>query len=78
MNTAPIELPARWHGDPPRAGDYLKSPGRARVAYRVLEARRKDPRRNRMRYGYVFTVVRVAVDAIPKNARVCDWYWDPR
>ena len=71
------ELPARWSGNPPAPGDFLKSP-RGRIAYHILEVRRRNPRTNARRYGYVFLVERRRPEDIPAEATVHAWRWDPR
>lgn len=71
------KLTARWHGPMPLPGHFLKAP-KGRTAYEFVSARRINPRGNRRRYGYVFTVVRHPASSVPAAATVHEWRWDRR
>ena len=64
---------ARWDGEPPRIGDFLRSPGeRARYAYAIWDVDVKSPGR------LVLNVQRVDVSEVPAKATVHNWKWDAR
>lgn len=79
-----MKLRARWNGPAPRVGDYLMSPTRPRFAYRVLGVTVAgsrvtwDPVRRGEARRLTIDVERVAILAMPSNARVHDWRWDRR
>ena len=79
-----MKLRARWHGPPPRVGDYLASPTRPRFAYRVREVSRVDPlvrwdpaQKKELR-RLAIEVDRMPITKLPTAARVHDWRWDKR
>ena len=79
-----MKLRARWHGPPPRVGDYLASPTRPRFAYRVCGVRhvdplvRWDPARKAELHRLAIEADRVPIVELPTAARVHDWNWDKR
>lgn len=67
-----VTLHARWSGDPPQVGDYLRSQGAAaRFAYRIMEA---TPIGDRIK----LRCERIRADAVPDGATLHVWKWEPR
>lgn len=79
-----MKLRARWHGPPPRVGDYLASATRPRYAYCVrdvacIDSRVLwDPARKAELRRIVFEVDRLSITDLPRAARVHAWRWDKR
>lgn len=79
-----MKLRARWHGSPPRVGDYLASPTRPRFAYHVRGVAcvdslvRWDPVQKAELRRLAIEVDRVPIAELPAAARVHAWRWDAR
>ena len=77
-------LRARWAGPPPRAGEYLMAPSRARHAYRVLRVHVIGSRvtwdaENKVEVRRLLLgVERIEPGKVPKAAKVHAWHWDKR
>lgn len=67
-----VTLHARWTGDPPVAGDYMRSQGaHTRFAYRIVEV---TPNGSRLDLRCEQT----GAWEVPEGARVHVWKWDRR
>lgn len=69
-----VSMQARWHGEPPKVGEYLRSNGPGtRYAYRIASI---------VRLGqlnmYVIEAHRIETSAVPLNAMIHVWKWDSR
>jgi hypothetical protein len=80
-----MKLRARWTGGfEPHVGDYLMSEIRPRFAYKICEVSRVDkivswdPVLKTEFQRLEIAAERVALDAVPKTARVHPWRWDKR
>lgn len=79
-----MNLRARWHGPPPRAGDYLMSERRPRYAYRIEDVEHTssqvcwNPAAKVETHLLKFIVARVPVTSVPRHARIHPWKWDRR
>lgn len=79
-----MKLRARWHGSPPRVGDYLASPTRPRFAYHVrgidcVDALvHWDPVQKTELRRLAIEVNRLPIAELPATARVHAWRWDAR
>lgn len=79
-----MKLRARWTGAPPHVGDYLRSPLRPRLAYRICEVTRVnrivcwDPVLKTEFQHIEIAAERTPLNAVPKAARVHPWRWDKR
>ena len=79
-----MKLRARWIGPPPRVGDFLMPVVRPRFAYRIKKvinasshvhwdlAAKAEARQLQI------VADRVAMTAVPKDARIHPWKWDRR
>ena len=70
-------LRARWLGGAPFRGAFLIAP-RGQTAYRIVNVRRVNPRRNVRRYAFVLIVERWLLEDVPGDALVFEWRWDRR
>lgn len=71
-------LRARWEGDPPKVGEYLRSSVRPVYAYVIRGVRERRAYKLATARSLELVVDRVAADDVPADAIVHPWRWDPR
>lgn len=75
----PVSINARWDGDPPKPGDYLRGLVRPRFAYRIVAIMPTRTARSLTESGrYTFHVERLPAGDVPAGATVHPWKWDSR
>jgi hypothetical protein len=76
-----MKLRARWTGQLPTAGDYLMSQQRPRFAYKIISLHAHEPLFNPHltdRHKIELIVEKVTLHAVPEDAVIHPWKWDPR
>lgn len=75
MNGDPRKVKARWHYGEPAEGDWFAS-ARGRLAYRIVDVERIDPRRSARGYTHRLVVQRFPKAEVPEGVVIRPWAWD--